>query len=232
MKKLFIASVIILGMAIPASAANSLAVTNAAALWNTGWGLAVTHDGSTNDVYVSSTHPADESLYRFSFRIFPGTLSSPIVYNDFLIGFVETTTGAECGASCKPWSIPIYLRRQNTYWTIQANTRNDNNLFPGWQNAVKICGDASTAIPCSSYTFGVLFEFEYKAATAPGANDGYMTVSRQGVQSQNFTGLNNDERLVKSIRWGAIFQDNAANRPPGNGTYYFDEFESYRTAAP
>jgi hypothetical protein len=239
MKKLFVVSLMFLGLAIamPVSAANSLAVTTAAHLNGSVYGLAVTSDRSSNDVYVSSTHPNNESVYRFSFRIFPGTFTSyttPNTFDDYLIGFVETTTGSECGASCKPWSIPIYLRRQNVYWTIQANTRNDTNLFPTWQNAVKICGDPSTTIPCSSYTNGLLFEFEYHAASAPGANDGFMTVKRNGVLSQNFTGLNNDQRLVKSIRWGAIFQGDANNRPGiiGNGTYYFDDFASYRTAAP
>ncbi len=216
-----IAALLVSGAAF---AQNSLAVTAGAALFGSNFGLAVTNDGSSNDVYVSSTHPANENVFRFKFRIFPATLASPIAFNDYLIGFVRSETGT------RPWFIPIYLRRQNTYWTIQTNVRLDNNSFPAWQNAVKICGDAGTPIPCTNYAHGVLFEFIYTASSAPGANDGSLVVKREGVQSQNWTGLDTDQRLVTEIRWGAIFQDNAANRPPGNGTYYFDAFESYRTA--
>lgn len=236
MRKLLVAAVIIVGFAIPASAANSLDVTAGAALHGSNYGLAVTSDLSSNDVYVSDTSPSDESIYRFSFRIHPGTMSAPSnVQGGYLIGFVETTTGAACGGSCKPWSIPIYLRRQNEYWTIQTNARSDSNVFPTWQNATKICGDPSTTIPCSAYAYnGVLIEIEYKAASAPGANDGYMTVKRNGVLQRTYANLDNDERLVKSIRWGAIFQGSVNNTPApegSGGTYYFDEFESYRTAA-
>lgn len=231
-----LAALIIVGSAFPASAANTLEVTAGAALFGTNFGLAVTSDLSSNDVYVSDTSPNNEALYRFSFRIFPGTMTAPSnVQGGYLIGFVETTTGSECGSTCKPWSIPIYLRRQNQYWTIQTNTRNNNNSFPTWENATKICGDPSTTIPCSSFAYGVKIEIEYKAASAPGANDGYMTVKRNGVLQRTFSNLDNDERLVKSIRWGAIFQGTFNNTPApegSGGTYYFDEFESYRTAAP
>ena len=50
-------------------------MTAGAALHGSNYGLAVTSDLSSNDVYVSDTSPSDESIYRFSFRIHPGTMS-------------------------------------------------------------------------------------------------------------------------------------------------------------
>lgn len=230
MKKLAILACALVALAaMPAAAANSLAVTPAAALQGSNYGLAVTNDFAThNDVYVSSQHPSDETIYRFSFRIFPGDLPAPTVESDYLIGFVRTNGGA------RPWSIPIYLRRQNEYWTLQTNTRQDNDQFPAWNFALKICGNENTVIPCSVYEWGgVQFEFEYHTATSPGASDGWMRVKKVGTaEMAMFSNLTNYTRTVTEIRWGAIFQGNSINRPTGAGTYHFDDFESYRTAAP
>ncbi len=224
MKKVSLLVALAALVAVPAMAANTLAVTGAAALEGN-YGLAVTHDGSTNDVYVSSTHPNAEPTYNFSFIIYPGTLASPLTVADYSIGFVKSTTGT------KKWFIPIYLRRQNAFWTIQTNVRQDNNSFAPWQTAVKVCGDASTTIPCTDpfYTDGVEFEFRYTAASAPGANDGTLEVYKDGTLRKTFSGLDTDQRLVDEIRWGAIFQGDTNNHPPGNGgTYYFDSFVSTR----
>ena len=145
---LFTLAVLSLVLVPAANAANSLAVTGAAALNGSSFGLAVTSDQSSNDVYVSSQHPADEATYNFSFYIFPGTLPGDMTVDDYAIGYVKDSIGGDDPDT--KWFIPIFLRRQNAFWTLQTNIREDDDSFPGWNNATKICGDASTTIPCTS----------------------------------------------------------------------------------
>ena len=135
---LFTIAVLSMVLLVPAAnAANSLAVTGAAALNGSSFGLAVTSDQSSNDVYVSSQHPNNESTYNASFYIFPGTLPSDMTISDFMIGFIKSSSGGD--DPDQKWFIPVILRRQNAFWTLQTNIREDDDTFPAWNLATKIC---------------------------------------------------------------------------------------------
>ena len=67
-------------------------------------------------------------------------------------------------------------------------------------------------------------ELDWRASTAPGANNGGLTLWIDGVQQADLTGVDNDTRRVDRARLGALSGIDAGTR----GTYYFDAFVSRR----
>ena len=226
--------------AVPAFAANELLVTSAAALPGSvpqpgvncsgdglpgPCGLEVVIDdyANTNDTYVVTSHPNAEKTYNFSFYIDP---------NDV---FLQTKKYLALG-NIRKTDAPnrnfffVYLRKSGSgghYWEIQTNARVDDGSFPPWHQAVKICGDSTTTIPCD--TVGPQeFRIEWAAATAPGANDGFLRVYKNGTIRTEWTGLNNDTMDVDEAWFGAIWMANNTQGVAANGSFYFDTFTSTR----
>jgi hypothetical protein len=224
---------------LPASADNQLLVTSAAALPGSvaqpgvncsgdgqpgPCGLEVVIDGpsnNTNGVYVSTQHPNAEVTYNFGFWIFPNDIQMPPT-GEFVIGVLRKSTAGTQNIGF------VYLRKTSNskYWTIQSNTRQDNGLFQSWKSPVKICGDPTTTIPCS--TEGPQeFSFEWAAATAPGANDGYWRVYKNGNLKKEWAALDNDTHDINEGRFGALFMANG-NQGNTDGSFYWDTFYSNR----
>jgi hypothetical protein len=67
-------------------------------------------------------------------------------------------------------------------------------------------------------------QVSWKAATSPGANDGSLELTIDGVQRTSLTGLDNDTRRIDTLRLGA-----ASGIDPGTrGMYYFDGLTATR----
>lgn len=64
-------------------------------------------------------------------------------------------------------------------------------------------------------------ELEWKAATAPGANDGYARLYIDGVLASEIANINNDTQVIDDISFGVEEIPSGAS-----GTLYFDAFES------
>lgn len=233
MKKLtwtLMAILVAAGAAVPAMAANSVAVTNAAALEGN-FGLAVDITGGSNltDAYVVTAHPDGETTYNFSFRLHPGTLNmdAAAAARSFIIGNVRKLTPN------RNFLFVYLMEQRNGWWGVQANARNDNGAFPAWQTPVNVCNPSpSSAVPCSSIDgTGVEIRYEWGAATAPGANNGFFRVYRNGVLARTFANLDNDLQTIEEAWWGAIFMGGGTQNSPStqaDGTYYFDSYESTR----
>ena len=67
-------------------------------------------------------------------------------------------------------------------------------------------------------------EIEWFAATAPGANNGYLSLWIDGALKETVSGINNDARRVDEVRLGP----NGGLDAGTSGTEYFDAFESRR----
>lgn len=218
-------------VATSAMAANSIAVTGAAALEGS-FGLGVTLDPASNlnDTYVSTQHPNGETIYRFGFLVHPGTLTmdASAGFRFFVMGNVRKATPD------RNFFFVYMLRTADGWWRVQANARNDNGSFPAWQASVAICGvNPGSVVPCAT-TPSVHIMYEWKASSASGANDGFLRVYREGVLVRTFSNLDNDTQTVEEAWFGAIFMANGThNGPtPASGTYNFDSFESYRDLMP
>lgn len=226
--------------AVPAMAANQLLVTSAAALPGSvpqpgvtcsgdgqpgPCGLEVVIDDydNVNDTYVVTSHPNAEGTYNFSFYIYPNDIFLQSK-KFFAIGNIRKTDAPNRNF------FYVWLRKSGSgghYWEIQTNARDDNNQFGTWLGAVKICGDDTTTIPCSSVG-PQEFRFEWAAATAPGANDGFLRVYKNGTVRQEWTGINNDTITIDEAWFGAIWMANNAQGVAANGSFYFDTFTSTR----
>ena len=72
-----------------------------------------------------------------------------------------------------------------------------------------------------------LIEVGWRASSAPGANNGNLTLRVDGVLSASITGVDNDTRRLEYVRLGALGSVGATR-----GTYYFDNFQSWGASGP
>lgn len=211
---LFTMMAVLLLAAGPALAVNELDVTNAAAQNGTTWGLAIEIDGSTNNVFVESAHPTDETHYLIRFWLDPEVLSldenSAVRFGG--IGDDNATFGQH---------VLLFLRRDNpgsvNQYLLNAWGRSDtgNYVFMG----SLFFGFPTNPLPRQ-------IEVEWTAASAPGANDGSLRVTRVGGPQFIVNSMDTDQINVDNIRIGALAGSGASAAAPS--ALYFDEFESYR----
>ena len=217
MKKLLGFAVLLALVAMPASAASSLAVNNAAALNGTNFGLQVNVDNGagSNDAYVLSDHPVDEShiLFRFWIKPMPGFSLSQTANSNFIrIGYGIKDSGAQ-GVR-----LVIFLKRSvaNGNYRINVWTRNDANVF---QNAGEFFLTGSAA-PVAQQ-----IEFEYTKGT--GSNNGQLIARKGGVVQFTTTNIDNDLSPIGKVRMGFIYSPTDTTAI-ATGPVAFDEYESYR----
>jgi hypothetical protein len=88
--------------------------------------------------------------------------------------------------------------------------------------------DANTWTNTAWFTLGDgphVIEFDWRAATAAGANNGGLTFWLDAVQRADLTGVDNDTRRVDRARLGPVAGLDTGTR----GAYFLDAFESRRT---
>ena len=181
-----------------------LAVTAAAALDGM-FGLSA-NVTDTNALYVQDDTPAAEPRYRARFRIDPnGFLPGPgtgAVTVRVLNAFQGTGTRR----------ITIVLRRRQGQYAVQAQVVLDSGT---------VVSTAFANVTDAPHTI----EFDWRRATAAGANNGSLQLWIDGVAVATLGGLDNDTTRIDMARLGPQnLQSGAA------GTLFFDRFESRRTS--
>ena len=105
-------------------------------------------------------------------------------------------------------------------------------IASGYEIRASAVTDASTSTFTNlNWTTGVTdvphkIEIEWQAASAPGANDGVLTLWLDGTQVGTVTTLDNDTRRVNAGQMGPVAGIDTGTR----GTEYFDEFVSRRSS--
>ena len=155
-----------------------------------------------NAIYVTSDHPNAETRYVASFYFDPNSI--PMVNGD-----THTIFGGYSGTSTLV--LRLQFRRSSGLYQVQAAILNDGSAFT-----------TSSWFTISDATHQI--EFDWKSATAVGANNGGLTLWIDGTQRANLTGVDNDARRIDRARLGAVAAIDTGTR----GTYYFDEFTSSR----
>jgi hypothetical protein len=178
----------------------SMSATTAAALVG-GQGLQVTI--STNSpTYLSDDRPSGEARYRARFHFDPNSISMANSNAHYLFYAYQ-------GASTVV--MRLELRFSNGAYQLRAGLVDDGTI---WKlTPFYTIGDAPHVI-----------ELDWQAATAPGANNGNLTLWIDEVQKTPLSGIDNDTRRIDSVRLGAVAGIDAGTR----GSYYVDAFESRR----
>jgi hypothetical protein len=207
-----------------AFAANSLAVTNAAAMGPEDGGqcsggpcgLAVTMDGSTNPARVQDDSPNNEAIYRASFWFDPTGLT--MAETDYFVIARWTETSAVVGSA-----MLLMVYKNGNYRLFARAANNAAGVFR-FTSRINLTGANRIQI-------------EWTQSPAPATPGGDMVVTiLEGPQAgatvaiSDIQGLNNSARDIDNAMIGAV--GNLANAPGTSGTMYFDTFESFRTLAP
>lgn len=187
---------------------SSLAVNPTAALGGSSFGLEVTVDNG-GDAYVQSDHPDQETTYTMRFRI--------RVPNDFSIPMGQyiriLRTNDTLGQN-----LILFLGRDAANQYRMAAWANDDGGT--WRN----CGPG-IFLDFPGAPVDREIELTYSSSTAPGANNGTVTLTKIGTaQVSTRSNLDTDTRVINRTRVG-VFDAAAIG---ATGTYHFDTFSSFR----
>jgi hypothetical protein len=178
-----------------------LSASTAAALVGNYGMQAVINDNTS--IYVTDQQPNAETRYRARFYFDPNSITMANNNAHYIFyGYSGTST--------------VVLRIEFRYYNASYQLR------------AAMVNDSTTWINSSWFTIGDaphFLELDWRASTAAGANNGYLTFWIDGVQRANLTGRDNDTRRIDSVRLGAVAGIDNRTR----GTYYFDAFESRRS---
>ena len=156
-----------------------------------------------NAIYMTDNTPNAEPHYRARFYFDPNSIVMADRDSHYLFyGYMGATP-----------VLRVELRNSKGNYQLRAAARNDSN---GWANSSWITiSDAPHFI-----------EFDWRAASFAGANDGTLAFWIDGVQVASLSGIGNDTRRIDTTQLGAVAEIDAGTR----GTYYFDAFESRRAS--
>ena len=156
----------------------------------------------TTAMYVTDDSPNAEPRYRVRFYFDPNSISMGNGDAHILFRGMNSASAVgvrlEFGFSSGTYQIRAAIVNDSASWT-------STNWVP--------LSDAPHAI-----------EFDWRAATAAGANNGGLTLWVDGAQQADLTGVDNDTWRLDRVRLGALADVDAGT----NGTYYFDAFDSRR----
>lgn len=189
-----------------APAANDLAVNPDAAIDGV-YGLEVLVDGSANQAFVADTHPSQEIAYRASFRIGHNNLSMAegtghAVFMGRMAGGVGNV-------------LRLFMVRQGGTYKLRCRWKKDID-------GTGFCGQLTFAPVNTRVTV------EWAAATSPGADDGFIRLFKGDVLQAERTGLDNDTYVIDTARLGLP----QGASPTTSGSFYLDDFTSFRTLSP
>jgi hypothetical protein len=182
-----------------------LAVTHAAALGGTEWGLQAVVD-DTSGLFVQDDAPNNEDRYRARFYFDPNGFDPGVAQGHLrtrvFIGFEEAPNRR---------LFAVVLRLLNGQYGLMGRSRQDDN------------SQADTGfVSISNQPHYV--EIEWRRSTGPDARDGSFQMWIDGVSVALLAGLDNSRSAVDFARLGALSVKGGAA-----GTLRYDEFVSRRS---
>jgi PKD repeat protein len=166
------------------------------------YGLGAVIDDNTG-IYVQDDTPAAEARYRARFYFDPNSIAMAAGDNHYILYAQSSTAGL----------IMLQLYYDGSNYKLRGAVRTDAG---GWLYTVY-----TTLSDARHYV-----EIDWQAASAPGANNGSLTLWLDGVQAAVRSGVDNDLQRLESVQLGAVMSLDNGTR----GMYYFDAFESRRVS--
>jgi hypothetical protein len=177
-----------------------LSVTTGAALAGR-MGMSALLDDNTT-IHVTDDRPNGETGYQVRFRFDPNSI---VMANGDLhalfYGYVGTSTQV----------LRLEMRFAASQYQVRAALRNDGST---WTNTAWFTMSDATH----------LLQLNWRAATAPGANNGRLAFRIDTILKSNLVGIDNDTRRIDRVRLGAVSGIDNGTR----GTYFFDAFQANR----
>ena len=153
-------------------------------------------------IYVVDNSPVNDTRYRARFYFDPNSIMMTSGNKHYTF-YAYNASG----------TVVFRLEFQfNGVYQVRASILNDSSTFSS--TAWHTISDGPHPI-----------EFDWLASSAPGANNGSVTLWIDGAQKEIRGGIDNDTRRVESIRLGAVSGVDSGTR----GTEFFDAFESRRS---
>lgn len=152
-------------------------------------------------IFVTDDSPASEPRYRARFYLYLNAIAMASGNNFYLL---QSRNGAGTVV------VQLLLRRTGSQYELRAGVRQDGG---GYTSSPWV------ALSASGWN---MIEFDWRAATGAGANNGDATIWVDNVQRAVLSGVDNDSLRVESTRLGAV----AGIETDSRGTIYFDAFES------
>jgi hypothetical protein len=177
-----------------------LSVTTGAALAGR-MGMSALLDDNTT-IHVTDDRPNGESGYQVRFRFDPNSIA--MANGDLhalFYGYVGTSTQV----------LRLEMRFAASQYQVRAALRNDGST---WTNTAWFTISDATH----------LLHLNWRAATAPGANNGRLVFRIDAVTKANLTRIDNDTRRIDRTRLGAVSGIDNGTR----GSYFFDAFQANR----
>ncbi len=204
--------VLLTGMVLVCSASafaqNSLDVNADAAIVGN-FGLEVNLDGSTNDVFVADTTPAAEQVYRVFFRANDNDIT------------MATGTGHNI----------LLARQAGGAGNILRLSLNKNNATPGdYKLSCRVLRDGGGTYFCGQFTFApnaTRIMAEYVGGSADNSGDAAVRIWKGDTLQFERTDYDSNYR-IDTVRFG----DPKGADATTTGSYYLDDFQSFRTLAP
>lgn len=156
--------------------------------------------------YLIDDTPAQADGYNVRFSVDTSLLEmDPSDQMHMLIGYPNSTGNNH---------LQVRIRRDGGDFEIRADAKDNNG---GFNN-----------IPWLDVTRGEhLIEVQWRAASDPTVADGYVRLFIDGQYAGEVTGIQNDQRRIEEIRFGAMGVDDGTS-----GTIVYDDFASYTASPP
>lgn len=175
---------------------SSTFTATAAAALSGSYGISVYIDASQSQTYGTLSGPAGETLITVQFMIDPNSLT---------MGDGESFRVVTANGTATLAAFACYLKYTTAGgYEIFSYVKLDDGTFQS----------SSTAITDAPHTVMMV----WAAATAAGADDGYMQTYIDGEWVSSITGLDNDTKVVDEILYGAELSIDAGT----TGTFYLD----------
>lgn len=193
-------------LALCAGTANaaSIAVTPAAALNGSNFGLEVTFDGLTAPAYVRDNTPDQEDTFTASFDFDPNTWDNGGVRESVVILSLNSMAGEAVGR--------VYALQQSSgKQRIRIYCREESGIF---RKGMPLTLGPIGGVPVRTVTI----------TYATGAGTGSCSITRTSGATITLTNLDNASKDIRSARFGAVVSIN----PISTGIMFMDNYASFR----
>lgn len=154
-----------------------------------------------HELVVYDETPNSEKHYSARFYFDPNSMQLTSQTGFYMLGI---NSGSTWGAAC------LYFEQQGDYYSLGLCGKNDAGTW--FQSVPVLLADEWQSV-----------EVEWKAATAPGANNGYIKLWIGDQLSSAIENLDSDSQAITQASWGPSDSSFTAS-----GSMYFDAFESRR----